>query len=163
MYTPNRKSMRRLKMEDRHVLDDYTAEIGKVQKQSEHRFLVVSFYDNEENTLRVGINLMYLSAEEIYKDKKRKTYYYSTYVNLPNGERKRDMKRGFKTKKEAKNAEIDFLYNFDIEDEENLSFEKIADIYLSWYKKRRKESSYTKIENVVRIHLKPFFGRKKIK
>ncbi|WP_193063397.1 site-specific integrase [Oceanobacillus oncorhynchi] len=99
----------------------------------------------------------------IYKDKKRNTYYYSTYVDLPNGERKRYMKRGFKTKKEAKNAEIDFLYNFDIEDEENLSFEKIADMYLSWYKKRRKESSYMKIESVVRIHLKPFFGRKKIK
>ncbi|MEK4305894.1 site-specific integrase [Oceanobacillus sp. FSL K6-0251] len=99
----------------------------------------------------------------VYKDKKRNTYYYSVYVDLPNGEKKRFMKRGFKSKKEAKDAEIDFLYNFDVEDEENLSFGKIADMYLDWYRKRRKESSYMKIESVVRIHLKPRFEHKKIK
>ncbi|WP_017470668.1 tyrosine-type recombinase/integrase [Amphibacillus jilinensis] len=99
----------------------------------------------------------------VYKDKKRGTYYYSAIVDLPNGERKRYMKRGFKTKKEAKNAEIEFLYNFEVEDEENLSFGQIADMYLSWYKKRRKASSYTKIESIVRVHLMPRFEHKKIK
>lgn len=99
----------------------------------------------------------------VYKDKKRGTYYYSVYVDLSGGEKKRYLKRGFKSKQEAKKAEIDFLYNFDAEDEENIKFEKIADMYLNWYKKRRKESSYTKIESVVRIHLKPQFEHKKIK
>lgn len=99
----------------------------------------------------------------IYKDKKRGTYYYSTIVDLPNGEKKRYMKRGFKSRKEAKNAEIDFLYNFDVEDEENLSFGQVAAMYLNWYKKRRKASSYAKIESVVRIHLLPRFNNKKIK
>lgn len=38
----------------------------------------------------------------VYKDKKRNTYYYSVYVDLPNGEKKRFMKRGFKSKKKQK-------------------------------------------------------------
>ncbi|WP_330948867.1 site-specific integrase [Virgibacillus sp. MG-45] len=99
----------------------------------------------------------------IYKDKKRGTYYYSVYVDLPNGETKRYMKRGFKSRKEARNAEIEFLFHFDVEDEENITFGKIADMYLNWYEKRRKKSSYTKIESVVRIHLKPRFEHKRIK
>ncbi len=99
----------------------------------------------------------------IYRDKKRGTYFYSVYVDLPNGERKRYLKRGFKTRAEAKKAEIDFLYNFDVEDEENITFGKLADMYLRWYEKRRKASSYKKIESVVRVHLKPIFEHKLVK
>lgn len=94
----------------------------------------------------------------IYRDKKRGTYYYSVYV-----EGKRYLKRGFKTRKEAKDAEIDFLYNFDVVDEENIKFKELADMYLKWYKRRRKTSSYKKIKSVVKIHLQPRFNKKHIK
>lgn len=94
----------------------------------------------------------------IYKDKKRGTYYYSVQAGG-----KRHLKRGFKTRNEAKKAEIDFLYNFDVVDEENIKFKELADMYLKWYEKRRKASSYTKIKSVVDIHLRPRFNKKYIK
>lgn len=99
----------------------------------------------------------------VYKDKKRNTYYYSVTVDLKSGEKKRFMKRGFKTQREAKKAEVDFLYEFETADEENLTFSEIADMYTHWYKKRRKVSSYNKIESVVRVHLKSHFKSKLIK
>lgn len=94
----------------------------------------------------------------IYKDKKRGTYYFSV---LAGG--KRHLRRGFKTRKEARDAEVDFLYNFDVVDEDNIKFKELADMYLKWYEKRRKESSYAKIESVVNIHLNPIFENKYIK
>lgn len=94
----------------------------------------------------------------VYKDKKRGTYYYSVYV-----EGKKYMRRGFKSRPEAKSAEIDFLYNFDVVDEENIKFKELSKMYLKWYEKRRKASSYTKVESVVRIHLMPRFENKYIK
>lgn len=99
----------------------------------------------------------------IYKDKKRGTWYYSVYVDVSNGKQKRFMKRGFKTKKEARDAEIDFLYNFDVVDEENMKFDDISEEYLQWYKVRRKKSSYTKIESLMRIRILPFFKEKYVK
>lgn len=98
-----------------------------------------------------------------YYDKKRNTYYYSTYVKLSTGENKRFLKRGFKTRNEAKKAEIDFLYNFDVEDEESISFGKLTEMYLSWYEKRRKKSSYDRVESMLRMHILPLFEHKKIK
>jgi hypothetical protein len=65
MYTQKRKSLRRLESEQSRVIEDYTAKIGKGQKQSKHRFRVVCFYDDEGNTLRVATNLMSVSAEDI--------------------------------------------------------------------------------------------------
>lgn len=65
MYTQNRKDLHSRKFEDTRVIDDYTAAIGKGQKQSDHRFRVVSFYDNEGNTIRAVTNLMSFSAEDI--------------------------------------------------------------------------------------------------
>jgi len=99
----------------------------------------------------------------VYKDKKRGTYYYSVIVELPTGERKRFMKRGFNSRSEARKAEVDFLFNFEMETDDYITFGKISDMYLVWYKKRRKASSYKKIESVVRIQLKPRFENKILK
>ncbi len=91
----------------------------------------------------------------VYKDKERNTYYFVTRING-----KQVKRRGFKTKKEALLAEAQ------IEDEglteEIETFEYIANEYLDWYKKRRKESSYNKIESVVRVHLIPYFEKKEL-
>ncbi len=99
----------------------------------------------------------------VYKDKKRGTYYFSVYVKISTGETKRFIRRGFESRQEARLAEADFLLNFEKEDEENISFGTLTEMYLKWYKQRRKASSYTKIESVIRIHLNPRFEKKKIK
>ena len=92
----------------------------------------------------------------VYKDNDRGTYYFVTRISG-----KQVKRRGFKTKKEALLAEAK------LEDEgiaeEVETFEYIANEYLEWYQKRRKESSYYKIESIVRVHLIPYFGKKELK
>ncbi|MDC3415137.1 IS4 family transposase [Aquibacillus sp. 3ASR75-11] len=65
MYTQKRHSLKRWEPEETNVIEDYTAQIGKGSNQSEERFRVVSFYDDEGNTIRVVTNLMPLSAKVI--------------------------------------------------------------------------------------------------
>lgn len=93
----------------------------------------------------------------VYKDSERGTFYFITRING-----KQVKRRGFKTKSEAKRAEAKALLDFEDMNDENTSFEKIAEEYLNWYEKRRKLSSYTKISSIVNIHLIPYFGKKKL-
>lgn len=98
----------------------------------------------------------------IYKDKKRGTYYVSVYVDLKNGDRKRVMKRGFKTKKEAKKAESEIIFNAAINNPDNPFFTDVVDEYISWYEKRRKPASLHRLKKECRLYIKPFFGNKYI-
>lgn len=98
----------------------------------------------------------------IYKDKDRDTYYFIVRVKGRDGKTKQIKRRGFESRAEAKKAEADVILNYDEIEEENPMFEYVADQYLNWYKRRRKASSYTKIESIVRVNLKPTFGKKKI-
>lgn len=91
----------------------------------------------------------------VYKDKERNTYYFITRING-----KQVKRRGFKSKKEALLAEAQLEEEGIPEEIE--TFEYIANEYLDWYKKRRKESSYYKIESIVRVHLIPYFKDKKL-
>lgn len=91
----------------------------------------------------------------VYKDKDRNTYYFITRING-----KQVKRRGFITKKEALLAEAKFEDESILEEIE--TFEYIAKEYLDWYQKRRKESSYYKIESIVRVHLIPYFGQKEL-
>ena len=45
----------------------------------------------------------------IYKDKKRNTWYFRVYVEDKYGNKKQKERSGFKTKNDAKNAEIQFV------------------------------------------------------
>ena len=81
----------------------------------------------------------------IYKDKKRGTYYVSVYVTYRNGERKRVLRRGFKTRQEAQRAEAEIILNATIEDPDNPLFEDVVDEYLEWYERRNKATSVHKI------------------
>src|SRR5690625_5699498 len=101
----------------------------------------------------------------VYKDKKRGTYYFITRVKNIDGTTKQVKRRGFKTKHEALLAEAKVIDEAEqgLLDMENPTFEFIADEYLRWYKRRRKASSYTKIESIVRVNLKPEFGKKRIR
>ena len=75
-------------------------------------------------------------------------------------DRKQYKRRGFGTKKEAMIAEMKFLEGIDENvKSEDITFEELAEEYLSWYQKRRKASSFTKISSIVRIHLIPKFDK----
>ncbi|QQK77636.1 IS4 family transposase [Salicibibacter cibarius] len=65
IYTEEREPIPRVTSEHSRVFDDYSAKIGKGKKQSNHRFRIVCFYDDEGNTLRVATNLSTLFAEDI--------------------------------------------------------------------------------------------------
>lgn len=99
----------------------------------------------------------------VYKDKKRGTWYFSVFIKNSKGENKRYVRRGFESRPQAIKAEAKFISEFEVEDEENPSFKFIAEEYLKWYKRRRKESSYSKISSIVNIHLIPRFEKKKLK
>lgn len=96
----------------------------------------------------------------IYKDEKRGTYYVSVYVELKNGERKRIMRRGFKTQSEAKRAEAEIIFNASIQSPDNPLFVDVVDEYISWYEKRRKASSVHRLKKEARLYIKPFFKNK---
>lgn len=100
----------------------------------------------------------------VYKDKKRGTYYFITRIPTKNGT-KQVKRRGFETERAAKLAEAKLQIEAEegLFEEENPTFEYVADQYLEWYKRRRKASSYTKVESIVRVNLKPVFGKKRIK
>lgn len=96
----------------------------------------------------------------IYKDDKRGTYFFVVRVRQFDGTTKQVKRRGFKTKKEAREAEAKML----VEKETNssLTFTQVANSYFDWYSQRRKESSIVTIRNVIYNHLIPEFGKIKI-
>lgn len=99
----------------------------------------------------------------VYKDKKRNTWYVSTYVTDKLGNKKRVLKRGFKTKTEAKSAESDIIFNASLESLDNPIINDLLDDYMEWYRKRRKPSTINKLEGTIKLYIRPFFGDKYIK
>lgn len=97
----------------------------------------------------------------VYKDEQRDTWYFITRIEQPDGTKKQVKRRGFKTEKAALLAEA----KLEAEGiaEEIVTFEFVANEYLSWYKKRRKESSYIKISSILDVHLIPHFKRKELR
>ncbi|AOM13841.1 tyrosine-type recombinase/integrase [Bacillus thuringiensis] len=96
----------------------------------------------------------------VYKDKERGTYFFVVRVRQFDGTQKQVKRRGFKTKKEAREAEAKML----VEKETNssLTFAQVADSYFDWYCQRRKQSSIATIQNVIYNHLIPEFGKIKV-
>ncbi|PGB02073.1 site-specific integrase [Bacillus toyonensis] len=96
----------------------------------------------------------------VYKDKERGTYFFVVRVRQFDGTQKQVKRRGFKTKKEAREAEAKML----VEKETNssLTFAQVADSYFDWYCQRRKQSSINAIKNAIYNHLLKEFGKMKI-
>lgn len=96
----------------------------------------------------------------IYKDKERGTYFFVVRVRQFDGTQKQVKRRGFKTKKEAREAEAKML----VEKETNssLTFAQVADSYFDWYCQRRKQSSINTIKNAIYNHLQKELGKIKI-
>lgn len=98
----------------------------------------------------------------VYKDKKRGTWYVSVYVELRNGNRKRVVRRGFKSQGEAKKAEAGIIFSAEIENPDNPLFGDLLIEYITWYKKRRKASTVYNLEGTIKRYIKPFFSNKHI-
>lgn len=101
----------------------------------------------------------------VHKDKDKKgEYFFTVRVKDKKGKVRQAKRRGFKSQKEARLAEAQFLIDWETEEltEENLKFEDVANEYLDWYKKRRKESSYNKISGIINTNILPKFGNKKM-
>ncbi|MGG0258896.1 tyrosine-type recombinase/integrase [Bacillus mycoides] len=96
----------------------------------------------------------------VYKDKERGTYFFVVRVRQFDGTQKQVKRRGFKTKKEAREAEAKMLV--EKETHSNLTFAQVADSYFDWYCQRRKKSSTLTIQNVIYNHLMPEFKKIKI-
>jgi len=96
----------------------------------------------------------------VYKDKERGTYFFVVRVRQFDGTQKQVKRRGFKTKKEAREAEAKML----VEKETNssLTFAQVADSYFDWYCQRRKQSSIVTIKAILWNHLIREFGKSKI-
>ncbi|MGH0787101.1 tyrosine-type recombinase/integrase [Bacillus cereus] len=96
----------------------------------------------------------------IYKDEKRGTYYFVTRVRQLDGTLKQVKRRGFKTKKEAREAEAKMI--IEKETTSSLTFTQVAECYFDWYSQRRKPTSINIIKNAIYNHLMIEFGKLKI-
>jgi integrase len=102
----------------------------------------------------------------VYRDKKKGTYYYVASLGFDDvtGKRIQKMKRGFSTRKEAVKA-----YNELMNDYGKLAFktnstmsygEYFESIFLPWYQGRVKERTYQNRLSSMQIHFKPFYKKK---
>lgn len=96
----------------------------------------------------------------VYKDKERGTWYFAARVKQLDGSTKQIKRRGFKTKKEATIEEAKAITAGP--QGKDMLFEELAEKYLEWYAARRKQSSTNKIDSILRTHLIPTFGKRKI-
>ena len=100
----------------------------------------------------------------IYQDKKTKTYMYRTYIKNIDGVSIQKQKRGFKTKKEAREAEKRLILENEKElnnnDEDySISFEDLWNEYNSYIKLKLKPNSYRSVKNRIINHILPYFKR----
>lgn len=96
----------------------------------------------------------------IYIDKFRNTYYCLVFYINYFGERKRKMKRGFKTLEDAKEWETDFhekLLGF-----AEMPFDRFIPIYLRHISLRVDQSTYLEKELIIGTHITPYFTKRKI-
>lgn len=100
----------------------------------------------------------------VYLDDKKKTYYVKMSYIDKTGQRKYITKRGFNKRKDAKKYEDELLIEIEENDsvDQRITFERVADEYLAWYKQKNKQSSYTAAYNHITNHLKPYFYKQDI-
>lgn len=96
----------------------------------------------------------------IYKDEKYNTWYCKFYYVDYNGQKKQKLKRGFKTKREAKAFENDFLsqHTQDI----TIPLSAFCNLYLEDLKNHVKENTYAYKEHIIRNHIVNSIGDKRL-
>ena len=99
----------------------------------------------------------------VYKDQKRNTWYYTGRIKDTSGIYHTYKKRGFGTKKEAKQAENAFLKSKE-EDPGSLTLQEVVDIYSQRIDSLViKETTLYGDLTYYRIHIKDTFGDRKVK
>ena len=95
-----------------------------------------------------------------YKDKLQNTWYTSFYYENWKGERKRKLKRGFATKREA----LEWERTFQQQKSANLdmTFENFFEIYKKDMKSRLKENTWQTKQVIIEKKLLPSFQNKKM-
>ncbi|MGG0001096.1 tyrosine-type recombinase/integrase [Bacillus safensis] len=102
-----------------------------------------------------------MTALPQYKDEARGTWYFKTWYKDSFGRSKQKLIRGFKTKREAKEAEANFISQKKDKFSTEATFDTVFTHYIR-YKALAKKTIRRKT-NEYRNHIEPFFGKLKIK
>lgn len=96
----------------------------------------------------------------VYKDKKQGTWYVSfRYVDWT-GKKKQKLKRGFRTKKEAQEYEVEFKRKASADMDMELG--SFVEIYFEDKKNELKQNSIRNKKHMITAHVIPYFGNKKM-
>lgn len=94
--------------------------------------------------------------------KNKNSWEYRAVYHDFTGKRKIKHKSGFKTKKEAKIAEAEFLENRDIGNTGSMTFSQLYKLFIDDKKGKLKDSSIISIDNKIQRHVLPYFENKKV-
>jgi len=97
----------------------------------------------------------------VYQDKKTKKWKFRTYADDVYGNRKQFERKGFNTKKEAQQAEIDFKM-CDKSDKSKITFYDLWVEYRNSKKLQLKTQSFRSVESRFKNHILPYFKDYKI-
>lgn len=95
-----------------------------------------------------------------YKDEERNTWYVRFYYTDWTGQRKQKKKRGFKTQREAKAFERDFLK--EIPQNTDITLQQLYNIYIEDNSEKLKQGTIDIKENIFNNHILPYFKNTKI-
>ena len=96
----------------------------------------------------------------VYKDEKNGTWYAKFSYKDWTGTKKWNMKRGFKTKREAVQYEHEFKLH--IAGDMDMTFEEFIKLYREDRYPRIRPSTQANKDNIIETKLLPFFGKKKV-
>jgi integrase len=96
----------------------------------------------------------------VYKDENRGTWYAAFYYKDWTGENKKKMKRGFKTKKEAKDWERSFLEQKS--ETLDMTFADFVQLYTEDMKPKLRYNTWKSKEYIIQRKLIPYFGKRKM-
>lgn len=97
----------------------------------------------------------------VYKDKERKTYYFKVRYKDMYGRNKQKMQRGFKSSREAKMAEAEFLASINNMFTDQVTIDEVFEHNIKH--KTLKDKTIRRRTNEYNLHIKPFFGHLKVK
>lgn len=101
----------------------------------------------------------------VRRDKKTGKWFYRIYYTDLKGNRRETKKAGFKTKKDATDAELYFYSKLDLFQNQtcsNMTFQALYDIYIKSKRQELKPKSFMTIESIFINHILPYFKDFKI-
>jgi Site-specific recombinase XerD len=97
----------------------------------------------------------------VYKDEERKTWYFKVRYKDIYGRSKQAMRRGFKRRSDAVQAEAEFLASVKNLFSDEVTFDQVFEHNIKY--KKLKEKTIRRRTNEYNLHIKPRFGHIKIK